>query len=86
MSNHSFNHRRGPVFAADSIGSTSSSASSGASGGGNISDAISQYEGTFQKDMADQMKLYAEKDKISKETNTMQTIMDAAMKASKAVS
>lgn len=81
MSNHLF-HRRGPVFAPDGV-----DASSGSSGGtGGINDSISQYEGMFQQDMADQMKLYGETNKINQQKNTMQSIMDVGMKAGKAVS
>ena len=82
MSDHLF-HRRGPAFApADAVEATS-----GSSGGTTTTDdSMSQYEGMFQQNMADQMKLYGETNKLNQQKNTMQSIMDVGMKAGKAVS
>ena len=79
-----FNHRRGPVFSPEGVEGSSSAPAS--TGGGGISDSMSQYEGKFQQNMADQMALYAETNKLNQQKNTMQSIMDVGMKAGKAVS
>ena len=82
QSNHLFSHRRGPVFAPDPVGGSSSG------GGSNLSvnDSMSQYEGMFQQNMADQMALYGKTNELNQQKNTMQSIMDVGMKAGKAVS
>ena len=49
-------------------------------------DSTAQYEAMFNDNMAKQMKTYGVTNKLNTEKNTMQSIMDVGMKASKAVS
>lgn len=81
QANHPFSHRRGPVFAPDAVGGISSGG-----GGLSVNDSMSQYEGMFQQNMADQMALYGKTNELNQQKNTMQSIMDVGMKATKAVS
>ncbi len=84
QSNFAFNHRRGPVFSPDGVEASSPAPTSSASGG--VNDSMSQYKGMFEQNMADQMALYGETNKLNQQKNTMQSIMDVGMKAGKAVS
>lgn len=82
--NHLFTHLRGPVFSPD--GPSSAGSAPPASAAPTMNDSMSQYEGMFQQNMADQMELYGKTNKLNQEKNTMQSIMDVGMKAGKAVS
>lgn len=79
--NEMFKHRLGAVFAPEGVSGTNTASQPLAS----TNDSMSQYEGMFQQNMADQMKLYAKTNELNQQKNTMQSIMDVGMKAGKAV-
>ena len=84
MSQFSHQHR-GPVFAAVSSGASAPPTPATSKTALSSDDSMSKYEAMFNENMAKQMETYGKTNELNVKKNTMQSIMDVGMKASKAV-